>query len=179
MQSFYKVAWQVLFAIFYPFITLFSLLFIGLVNVISWISRLLASPNTEPDVDALQAADWAPFIDFKGGSISGKAVHEVQFGPLVYRLRARPANAAIQEGYWGDFAQQVAGGVLLQRWPSISEHELERFELVYFDPASQQLQVLCEMPTFYWETAKEADGSLVVYWNDRRESYTVALQQLA
>ncbi|EMR02697.1 hypothetical protein [Cesiribacter andamanensis] len=179
MHSFYRVAWNVLFTIFYPFITLFSLLFIGLVNVVSWISRQLATPHTEPGVEASPLLDWTPYLELPSATLSRKAVHEVQFGPMVYRLRSNPAVAGIQEGYWGDFAQSIGQGVLLQRWPSIAEHELERFELVYFSPASGRLDVLGEMPTFFWEADAQPDGSVRIYWNERSKSRTLRPEELA
>lgn len=179
MQTFYRVTWQVLFIIFYPFITLFSILFIGLVNVISWISRLFASSKTEPELEAALSPDWAPFAEHAGLSLSRKPVREIQFGPLVYRLRATPASAAIQEGYWGDFMVPFGGGVLLQHWPSIAEHELERFELVYYEAGADAPKVLAEIPSFYWEARQLEEGSVVISWNEGADSFTVQPERVA
>lgn len=168
MSTFYRKAWQVLFVLFYPFITLFSLLFIGLVSVISAISRLFAKPAYAEEAEDTTGG-WQPFTSHHGLYLSRKAVHEVQFGPVLYHFRSSPALADLQQSYWSDFAVPMGEGFILQRWPSIAEHELEQFELVYVRPGLEKPLVLATMPTFYWEVKEHDHDSVEVRWKEDQQ----------
>lgn len=170
MQMFYKKAWQVLFTIFYPFITLFSLLFIGLVSLISAVSRLITSPlEKKEEQEVAVSPDWHVFAEAHGLALRRLPVHEVQFGPLIYKLQSTPAIEALESSYWSDFVVPAGNGFLLQRWPSIEEHELEYFELVFVKAGSQTPVLLHTMPTFYWQVQPTADGGITLIWNEKEE----------
>lgn len=178
MNTFYKRAWQVLFIICYPFITLFSLLFIGLVSLISAVSRLFAGRQEEqaPQVSGSQDG-WQSFVQHHGFFLSRKAVHEVQFGPILYHFRSNPPQPAIQDAFWSDFNVSIGEGFLLQRWPSIAEHELEHFELVYVRPGLEEPLVLHTMPTFYWQTHEISHEQVEIRWNDEGEEKTLFIDE--
>jgi hypothetical protein len=169
MSTFYRKAWQVLFVIFYPFITLFSLLFIGLVSVISAISRMVAPAAAQTEVAESKADGWQPFTSHHGLYLSRKAVHEVQFGPVLYHYRTSPAIEGMQHSYWSDFAVPMGDGFILQRWPTIAEHELEQFELVYVRPGLESPLVIATMPTFYWEVEEHDHDRVEVIWKENQQ----------
>lgn len=179
MNAFYKRAWQVLFIIFYPFITLFSLLFIGLVSVISAVSRVFASREVEEQAQEVNSgtAEWQSFVQHHGFFLSRKPVHEVQFGPILYHFKANPPQAGIQAAYWSEFNVAIGEGFLLQRWPSIAEHELEHFELVYVRPGLDEPLVLCTMPTFYWQTRELSHEQVEIRWNEDEHEKTLLIDE--
>lgn len=179
MNTFYRKAWQVLFILFYPFITLFSLLFIGLVSLISAVSRLFAGRSDEQTAEGQAETDggWKPFMQHHGFYISRKPVHEVQFGPILYHFRANPPQEAIQEAYWSDFIVPIGEGFLMQRWPSIAEHELEHFELVYVRPGLKVPVVLNVMPTFYWQIREISHEQVEILWNEEEQERVLLIDE--
>lgn len=179
MNTFYKVAWQVMFVIFYPFITLFSLLFIGMLSIVSAISGLFTRSETAGEAEDAEAAklNWEPFMQHHGLYLSRKAVHEVQFGPVLYQIRSNPSLPYLQQAYWSDFIVPIGEGFLLQRWPSIAEHELERFELVYVRPGLQEPYVLQVMPTFYWQSHEHTHECVEISWNEQQERKSLIIDE--
>lgn len=177
MSTFYRKAWQVLFVLFYPFITLFSLLFIGLVSVVSAISRLIAKPAEENSGDESSGKEWHAFTHHHGLYLSRKPVHEVQFGPVLYNFRSTPGIPFLTESYWSDFAVPVGEGFLLQRWPSIAEHELETFELVYVRPGLASPVVLATMPTFYWEVVTHSHEDVEIRWKEEQQEKALRIDE--
>ena len=179
MNTFYKRAWQVLFIIFYPFITLFSLLFIGLVSFISVVSRIFAGRSKEQAAEGQAEADggWKPFMQHHGFYLSRKPVHEVQFGPILYQFKSNPPQAAIEQAYWSDFIVPIGEGFLLQRWPSIAEHELEQFELVYVRPGMEKPIVLSVMSTFYWQTREISHEQVEIMWNEEERKRVLLVDE--
>ncbi len=167
MNTFYKRAWEILFILFYPFITLFSLLFIGLVSLISALSRLFTSkPATQAETTEEEGVEWKPFVQHHGVFLSRKPVHQVQFGPVLYHFKANHNIPGLEHSFWSDFQVPIGEGFLLQRWPSIAEHELEQFELVYVRPGLDAPVVVQSMPTFYWQVQEHSHEEVDIIWTE-------------
>lgn len=178
MSTFYKRAWEVLFILLYPFITLFSLLFIGLVSVISFISGLFSGkPAAQADDGNGNTIDWQPFVQHHGLFLSRKPVHQVQFGPLLYHFKSNPAIPGLDLSYWSDFQVPIGEGFLLQRWPSIAEHELETFELVYVRPGLEAPVVLHTMPGFFWQVQEHSHEEIDIIWTEDEEQKRVFIAE--
>ena len=177
MNAFYKKAWNVLFLLLYPFITLFSLLFIGVLTVVSALSRLFTKSVGQGEETTTTESGWQPFMHHHGLYLSRKAVHEVQFGPVLYHFNTNPPIASLEGAYWSDFIVPIGEGFLLQRWPSIAEHELETFELVYIRPGLEEPFVLTTMPTFYWQTREISHEQVEIKWNEREEEQSLMIDE--
>lgn len=178
MSTFYKRAWEVLFILFYPFITLFSLLFIGLVSVISFISGLFTSkPAAQSNASEADITEWQPFVQHHGLFLSRRAVHQVQFGPLLYHFKTNPPIPGLETSYWSDFQVPIGEGFLLQRWPSIAEHELESFELVYVRPGLEAPVVLQTMPGFFWQLQEHSHEAIDITWTEDEEEKRIFIAE--
>lgn len=177
MNKVLKILWKAVFVLIYPIITAFSLLFTGLIVLFSglskWINRLSSAAEKEKAVRPVKqqpeiTADWQPFLQLGEVQLSTKKVDEVMFGPAYYKLNASPRLAELDAHFWGQFHFPCFGGTLLQKWQSVKEHELEAFDLMYFDPVRRQLRKITTLPTYEWQVKQlDAEKILVEWFNGK------------
>ncbi len=170
-KSFFQVAWDVLFTLFYPILIVFSLLFVGVVYLfsgISWLLSWLLPRRKETDSDEVAAPQWEPWITAGKTSIERIWAGEIMFGSAYYQLRTLPAYEAIAVPYFGDFYYACFGGVLLQRWNTVVPRELPDFDLLFFNNETGQLYYLDTIKAFGWQTEKTARG-ICLKWQENEQ----------
>jgi hypothetical protein len=182
MKKFYKILWKIIFIIFYPIITAFSLLFTGLIVVFSglskWLTRLSESEEQELQ-QAEQRQEWKPFLQLDNIELTKRKENEVLFGPTYYKLQSAPRFPELDSYFWGQFNFPCFGGILLQKWNSVKEHELDAFDLVYLDPVRKQLKKLDTLPTYEWKVSQLDAESVLVEWFNGKGRLVIRLADIA
>lgn len=188
MNKMFKIIWKVAFVLMYPVITAFSLLFTGMILLFSALSKMLnklsaANEAEEPKGPLKQETprpeEWKPFLKLGGLELKTLKVDEVLFGPAYFKLHAVPRLPELDKHFWGQFHFPCFNGTLLQKWQSVKEHELEAFDLMYFDPVRQQLKKIHTLPTYDWK-AKQLDAERVlIEWFNGKEQLIIRAADLA
>lgn len=178
-KSFFQVAWDVLFTLFYPILIVFSLLFVGVVYLfsgISWLLSWLLPRRKETDADEVAAPQWEPWITTGEISIERIWAGEIMFGSAYYQLRTLPAYEAIAIPYFGDFHHPCFGGVLLQRWNTVVPRELPDFDLLFLNDKTGQLHYLDTIKAFTWKVEETTSG-VCLKWQENEQQGEVNLTE--
>lgn len=188
MDKILKILWKAVFVLMYPIITAFSLLFTGLILVFSglskWLNKLSSSDKKEKVRGPLKqvpvkTAEWKPFLQLGEVQLTTQKVDEVLFGPAYFKLNASPRLPELDAHFWGQFNFPCFGGTLLQKWQSVKEHELEAFDLMYFDPVRKQLKKIQTLPTYEWKV-KQLDAEMVlIEWFNGKGQLIIRAADLA
>jgi hypothetical protein len=188
MNKMFKILWKLAFVLMYPIITAFSLLFTGMILFFSALSKMLNRLSTgneaaKPEGPVKQVAqgeqEWKSFLQLGDLELKNMKVDEVLFGPAYFKLHAVPRLPELDKHFWGQFNFPCFNGTLLQKWQSVKEHELEAFDLVYFDPVRKQLKKICTLPTYDWQ-AKQLDAERVlIEWFNGKEQLIIRAADLA
>ena len=178
-KTFLQRLWDVVFALFYPVLIIFSLLFVGVVylfSAISWLlSWLLPRPKESSATDAAPAV-WEPWITTATVRIERILVDEIMFGPSYYRLRTSPPMESIGVHYFGEFHHACFGGVLLQKWNTVVPKQLPDFDLLFFNGETAQLHYLDTIKAFAWEVEETPEG-MTLRWQENDERGKVTLTE--
>ncbi|MGB3851326.1 MAG: hypothetical protein WA958_15250, partial [Tunicatimonas sp.] len=86
-SSFFRVAWNVLFTLFYPILVVFSLLFVGVVYLfsgISWLLSWLLPRRRETASEETAFARWEAWVTLPELTIERILIDEIMFGPAYY-----------------------------------------------------------------------------------------------
>lgn len=178
-KSFFQVAWDVLFTLFYPILIVFSLLFVGVVylfSAISWLISWLLPRRKETATDGVISPRWEPWITTGKTSIERIVIDEIMFGPAYYQLRTLPAYEAIAIPYFGDFSYECFGGVLLQRWNTVVPRELPDFDLLFFNGETGQLHYLDTIKAFSWKVEETRSG-ICLKWQENEQQGELRLTE--
>ena len=173
MKRLYLLLWKFTFILLYPFITLFSLLFTGLIFVFSSFSAWVARFTQEEETVEEKTEKWETFLDLGKFQLWKRKVDEVLFGPPYFQLKACPGIPGLRQEIWGHFHFSCFGGALLQKWHSVKEHELEAFDLVYLDPARHSLKKLCTLPTYDWQVRQLDSERVLIEWFNGKERLVI------
>lgn len=164
-NSVIKMLWNILFVIFYPLITTFSLLFIGVLYIFSafssWISKI--SANTETGIE-IKKPTWQQFHQTGKYEIESLFVDEIMFGPSYFKLRATPQAKALEDGLFGDFIHPFGEGILLQKWNTTNVKEVPDFQLVFFNKNTGLVKSLHQIKSFSWNLETEKEGEITIKW---------------
>jgi len=162
--------WTVAFTLMYPFILLFSLLFIGVIHLFSLLSRLisLVIPVRGEDGQEEQKPKWSLFAKVGELKIERKFVDEVMFGPSYYRLKANQAIQDFSDHYFGDFQLPWQDGILLQKWHDVTNKQLPDFDLVFLNAQTGTLHHLQTIKSFTWKVEQEKD-KLILWLDEKKE----------
>ncbi len=182
MKNLYKIVWRIIFILFYPIITAFSLLFTGLIMVFSGLSKWLAHFSGAKEQELKQAGqvqEWKPFLQLEDVKLTNRKEDEVLFGPTYYKLQSAPRFPELDKYFWGQFHFPCFGGTLLQKWNSVKEHELNAFDLVYLDPVRKQLKKLGTLPTYEWKVRQLDAESVLIEWFNGKGRLVVRLADIA
>ncbi len=178
-SSFFRVAWNVLFTLFYPILVVFSLLFVGVVYLfsgISWLLSWLLPRRRETASEETAVARWEAWVTLPELSIERILIDEIMFGPAYYQLRTLPANEMIATPYFGDFHYVCFGGVLLQRWNSVVPRELPDFDLLFFNGNTGKLHYLETIRAFTWRVEDTLEG-IRLGWQENDQSGELLLTE--
>lgn len=178
MNKILKILWKAVFILMYPIITAFSLLFTGLILLFSALSKLVNRLSSSSDKkekasgpvkqQPIESVEWKPFLQLGEVQLTTQKVDEVLFGPAYFKLNASPRLPELDTHFWGQFHFPCFGGTLLQKWQSVKEHELEAFDLVYFDPVRKKLKMICTLPTYEWKVKQlDAEQVLIEWFNGK------------
>lgn len=176
-----KVLWNILFVIFYPLITTFSLLFIGILYIFSafslWISKI--SANTETGIE-IKKPTWQPFHKAGIYEIESLFVDEIMFGPSYYKLRTTPHAKALENDLFGDFIHPFGDGILLQKWNTTNVKNVPDFQLVFFNSKTGLVKPLHQIKSFSWNLDTEKEDEITIRWFTGTEvgEVSVGLQDL-
>jgi hypothetical protein len=169
-RSFLQILWTGLFTLMYPFILVFSLIFIGIIHVFSLLSRLISMLPIwgwgEEKVN--QVANWSPFAKVGSLRIESKFVDEVMFGPSYYKLKANKAIKELSDHYFGDFKFQLQDGILLQKWNDMTNQQLPDFDLVFLNAKTGTLHHLKTIKSFSWKVEQEKD-KIILWFDEKKE----------
>ncbi len=164
-KTFLQIVWDIVFIFFYPIITTFALLFVGLVFIVSSLSRLLSrlTPSKETVVE-VKKPEWEPLTTCASFDVERLWVDEIMFGPAYYQLRTKPAMQSVASLYFGDFHVSCFGGLLLQKWNTTVPKELPDFDLVFLDGQTGELQTLKTIKAFNWNAEVLEEDKVLVKW---------------
>lgn len=164
-KSTLKVVWDIVFFFFYPVITAFSLLFVGVIYMFSSLSQLLSrlSPGKET-VTEVKKPEWEPFVTCKSLEVKKLWVDEIMFGPAYYKLMTKPATTPVNSQYFGEFQFPCFGGVLLQKWNTTVAKDLPDFDLVFLDGKTGDLQRIDTVKAFSWSAEARDEDTVLVKW---------------
>lgn len=164
-KTFLGIIWNILFVFFYPIITTFALLFVGLVFVFSSISRLLSriSPSKETVIE-MKKPEWEPFASCETFEVERLLVDEIMFGPAYYRLSTKPEVASVKPFYFGEFKFACFGGLLLQKWNTTEAKDLPDFDLVFLHGDTGALHTIGNIKAFSWKAESVDDDTVVLKW---------------
>lgn len=175
--------WTGIFAVFYPIIMAFSLMFVGLVWVFSTLSWLLTSlvrkirPGKSEATPRPATPDWQSFLKGDHLRVERKLKEEIMFGPAYYKLRAIPNNVeALAKDFFGDFKYPCFDGVLLQKFNTVVPKELPDFDLVFLNLKTGQLKYIETIKSFSWSVEEYGRG-IIVTWQDGEEQHELRLTQ--
>lgn len=175
-----KFIWNILFVVFYPLITTFSLLFVGILYVFSvfstWVSRISTSVDKGIEI---KKPTWTDFINVGNYRLEKLYVDEIMFGPAYYKFRTTPAITALENKLFGDFKHPFASGFLLQQWNTINVKEIPDFQLVYFDCHAGTLKDITQIKSFSWTVSEEKEGEVTIKWFTGTEGGEVVVTQEA
>lgn len=173
-----KIIWNILFVLFYPLITTFSLLFVGVLYVFSLLSKLISrfSASVDKGIE-LKKPVWESFIQIGEYGFERLYVDEIMFGPAYYKLRTTPASRALEGKLFGDFAHPFASGILLQQWNTINVKEIPDFQLVYFEFETGKLIDIARIKSFSWNISDETDDALTLKWFTGTEGGDVVIKK--
>lgn len=173
-----KFVWNALFVLFYPLITTFSLLFVGVLYIFSLLSKLISRISASVDKGIeLKKPEWESFAQVEGHSFEKLFVDEIMFGPAYYKLRSSPPNSALEGKLFGDFFHPFASGVLLQQWNTVNVVEIPDFQLVYFDSVTGRLIDIARIKSFSWNISEETEESLTLKWFTGTEGGDVVVRK--
>lgn len=164
-KSFWGILWNIVFVFFYPIITTFALLFVGLVYVFSSLSRLLSriSPSKETVIE-IKKPTWEPFASCETFAVERLWVDEIMFGPSYYKLRTKPEIQSVKPFYFGEFKFSCFGGLLLQKWNTTVAKDLPDFDVVFINGATGELQTIGNIKAFSWKAEAVDDDTVVLKW---------------
>ncbi|MEQ9441280.1 MAG: hypothetical protein RIG62_19710 [Cyclobacteriaceae bacterium] len=183
--------WTGLFAVFYPIIMAFSLLFVGLVWIFSTLSWafswvILKIRPVQQEEEATQTTPrWQSFFSNDNLRIERLLKEEIMFGPAYYRLRAIsnsvsdsvPTNVeSLAKDFFGDFKYPCFDGVLLQKFNTIIPKELPDFDLVFLNLKTGQLKYIETIKSFSWRV-EELGRGIIITWQDGKEPFELRLTQ--
>ena len=173
-----KFVWNVLFVLFYPLITTFSLLFVGVLYVFSLLSKLISrfSASVDKGVE-LKKPEWESLAQIEGHRFEKIFVDEIMFGPAYYKVRSFPQSQSLEGKLFGDFIYPFASGVLLQQWNTINVTEIPDFQLVYFDLETGNLKDIARIKSFSWNISDETDDALTLKWFTGTEGGDVVVRK--
>lgn len=173
-----RFVWNVLFVLFYPLITTFSLLFVGVLYVFSLLSKLISRVSASADKGIeLTKPEWESFAQIESHNFEKLFVDEIMFGPAYYSLRSFPASDSLKDKLFGDFFHPFASGALLQQWNTINVTEIPDFQLVYFDLATGKLTDVARIKSFSWSISDETDDALTLKWFTGTEGGDVVVRK--
>ncbi len=169
-KSVLQKLWTGAFTLMYPFILLFSLAFIGIIHVLSLLSRLISLiiPVKREDDRTEQTPSWSPFARVGEIKIESKFVDEVMFGPSYYQLKANKAIKEFSDHYFGDFQLPFQDGILLQKWHDITNKEIPDFDLVFLNAKTGTLHHLQTINSFTWKIEQEKD-KIILWLGEKKE----------
>lgn len=167
-KSILNAIWTGLFTLMYPFILLFSLVFIGLIHLFSLLSRLIALIPIWSEENVSQVADWKPFASLGSLKLESKFEDEIMFGPAYYRLKANRAIKELSDHYFGNFQVECFGGILLQKWNTVAPKQLPDFDLVFLNAKTGTLHHLKTIKSFGWRVEQEAD-KIILWFDEKKE----------
>lgn len=179
MKSFFVYLWRFVFVLLYPFITVFSLLFTGIIMVLSSLSSFVARFSDDEKKEEKQKREWEAFFSLETLQLRKRKVDEVMFGPAYFQLKASPHLPELRKHIWGHFHFRCFDGALLQKWHSVKEHELEAFDLMYLNPVKRELKKLCTLPTYEWEVRKLDSGQVLIKWFNGKEQLIIKAADLS
>ncbi len=177
-KSFLQIVWDIVFICFYPILTTFALLFVGLVYVFSFISGLLSRlvPSKETGVE-LKKPDWEPFATCTHFDVEHKLIDEIMFGPAYYQIRTKPAPATAPSDVFGDFMFECFGGVLLQKWNTTVPKELPDFDLVFLDGETATIKKIATLKAFSWNPQQLNEDAVQLKWSTGTEGGEVTIHR--
>ena len=164
-NSIVKFLWNVLFVIFYPLITTFSLIFVGILYVFSSLSKLVSriSASTDTGIE-IKKPTWTPFTSLGGFEIESLYVDEIMFGPAFYKLKATPHAPDLENRLFGDFKYPFGPGLLLQEWNTTNVKEVPDFQLVHFNSETGKIKSLHQIKSFSWNLNTETEDEISIKW---------------
>ena len=164
-----STVWTAFFTLLYPFILLFSLLFIGVVHLFSLLSRLVSTliPSRQVE-EATDTPSWNTFAQIGNLNIESKFIDEVMFGPAYYRLKANKAIQEFSDHYFGDFQLPFQDGILLQKWHDVANEQLPDFDLVFLNAKTGTLHHLKTIKSFSWRVEQEKD-KIILWFDEKKE----------
>lgn len=158
-----KIIWNFLFILFYPIITSFSLVFMGVIYVFSGISRLLSRVSTsQVSGIELKKPVWKHFISCGHFQLQHIFVDEIMFGPSYFKIKADPPVPAFENHFFGDFHHPCFHGVLLQKWNSTQIKDLPDFELIYMNCETGAIKGLGNIKSFSWNLPPQSQDDVVI-----------------
>lgn len=173
-----KFIWNILFVIFYPLITTFSLLFVGILYIFSlfskWVSRISTSMDNGIEI---KKPEWTDFVKAGNYSLKKLYVDEIMFGPSYYKFKTTPDAPVLNDKLFGDFKHPFASGVLLQRWNTINVKEIPDFQLVYFDGKEGTLTDIAQIKSFSWNVCEEKEDEVTIKWFTGTEGGDVVVRK--
>lgn len=159
-----KFLWNVLFVVFYPLITTFSLLFVGLIYVFSGFSKLVSRISASTEGIEIKKPEWQPFVQCGKYELDRIYVDEIMFGPAYYNFRANPEAPSLKGKLFGDFKFPFGPGMLLQQWNSTNVKEVPDFQLVFFNEETGSLTELRQIKSFSWNLQETKEGEVTIKW---------------
>lgn len=164
-KSFLQIVWDIVFVFFYPIITTFSLLFVGVIYVLSALSSLLSRISTSKEtVIEIKKPTWEPFATCETFKVEKLLVDEIMFGPAYYKLRTQPAIQSVKPFYFGEFKFSCFGGLLLQKWNTTVPKELPDFDLVFLNGEADELHTIGTIKAFSWNAEAVDDDIVLLKW---------------
>lgn len=177
-KGFLQIVWDIVFVFFYPIITTFALLFVGLVYFFSFISGLLSrlTPSKETVVE-LKKPVWEPFATCRSFEVEHKLIDEIMFGPAYYQIRTKPTPATAPAAYFGEFKFECFGGVLLQKWNTTVPKELPDFDLVFLDGETGVIKKISTIKAFTWNVQMLNEDTVQLKWITGTEGGAIAIHR--
>ena len=152
----------------YPFLTAFSLLFVGLLLFFSGLSNLLSklyiSKGDAAKEEKVKQPEWKPLAQAGKYSIKKLYIDEILFGPAYNKLEAVPPVSCFQDQYFGDFSFSCFNGVLLQKWNLTQDKDLPDFTLVYLDGDTGNIKDLEVINSYSWNASQVNESLVVLKW---------------
>lgn len=173
-----KILWNFLFVIFYPIITTFSLLFMGVIWFFSTISKVLRRiERGKNSLIELKKPDWEPLTTVGGCRIEKLFVDNILFGPTYYKFRSEPVIDAFADSFYGDFTYKCFDGILLQKWNSTTYKDLPDFTLVYLDARTGKITDIEKIKSFSWVAKQVNENEVIIKWFNGTEGGEVKVNK--
>ena len=171
MQKVLHWVWQGFFILLYPFLSLFSLVFTGLVWVLSVISAKITAIGYKPNAAVITEKKHINWNIHEGYTLQLSYLKSIHFGPELYRIVKSPeALNLLNKKVISLWHYSGKNAFYFQVWPNQQEHQLENYELWRISLVDQMAEHCRTFRDFEWQVS-EIEGKVTITCPSTEEQF--------